>query len=101
MILIFALGLLLVGLPFLLRALRRQKLNRLLALQLRQSLQNMAHCLQVGSSFLQALDRASQEGEDPLAKEWKTVIQSVQMGTSLPQALRDLGQRVPLKEMVW
>ena len=101
MIIVFTLGMLLTGLPFFLKTLRRQRTNRLLALQLRQSLHYMVHGLQVGMGFLQALNRAAQEGEDPLAKEWKTLIQSVQMGTSIRQALADLGQRVPLKEMIW
>lgn len=89
------------GLPFLLRSIRREHRNRLLSRQLRQSLQSMGHSLQAGSSFLQALDRTAREGEEPLVREWRTVVQSVQLGTSLHQALGDLARRVPLKEMSW
>jgi tight adherence protein B len=101
MILIGLLGLLAATCPVLIRALKRQRRERLIALQLRQSLQCMTHALQIGTSFLQAIERAAQEGDDPLASEWKLFIHSVRMGTSIPEALEDLGQRVPLKEMKW
>jgi tight adherence protein B len=99
--LVFTLGLLLAGIPYLKKVIAKQRWNRLMAQQLRQSSQAMAHSLQVGSSFLQALERAAQDGEDPLAKEWTTVIHSVRMGTSMRQALNELGERVPLREMGW
>jgi tight adherence protein B len=101
MILLTTFVALLAGLPILIKKISRQRHERLLALQLRQSLQSMVHCLQVGTSFLQALDRVAQEGEDPLAREWRTLIQSIRMGTSTRQALSDLQHRVPLKEMAW
>ena len=100
-ILLLVVGLILGCCPYGLRYLRGQKRDRLLALQLRQSLQSMVHALQVGTSFLQALERAADEGEAPLAKEFQTVIHSVRMGASLPEALSSLGVRVPLKEMKW
>jgi len=101
MVLLFTFGILFAGLPFLLKVIRRQRWNRLVLWQLRQSIQGMAHCLQAGSSFLQALERASQDGEDPLARELNTMINSVRMGVPLPQALKELGERVQLKEMTW
>ena len=100
-ILAVTIGALLAGLPCMRRTLRRQRYDRLMALQLRQSLQSMVHSLQVGTGFLQALERTSKEGEQPLAREWATVLQSVRLGTPLRQALDDLGRRVPLKEMAW
>jgi tight adherence protein B len=101
MILILVLALLASCAPYALRVFLRGRRNQLLARQLRQALQGMVHSLQVGTSFMQALERVSEEGENPLAQEFRTVVQSVSMGASVRQALGDLGTRIPLKEMIW
>src|SRR5438046_2756598 len=98
MILLLTTIVFLAGLPFLIKAIRHQHRNRLLLNQLRQSIQGMAHSLQVGSSFLQALERAARDGDDPLAREWRTLLHSVRMGVPVQQSLTELGERVPLKE---
>jgi tight adherence protein B len=83
------------------RHLRHRRRQQRVARQLRLSLQAMAHALQVGHSFLQALERAAQDSDPPLAMEWARVVQSVRLGTPLREALEDLGQRVQLAEMRW
>src|SRR5688572_14368292 len=78
--------------PFI-RSYRRRRWNQLLARQLRQSLQSITQGLRTGMSFLQALEAAAREEEEPLAGEWRKVVQAVRLGTPLGQALADLGQR--------
>lgn len=73
--------------------------KRLLGSQFRQSLQTMAHSLRVGTGLQQALQRAAQDCDLPLAGEWRTVLTSVTMGMPLNQALAELAQRVPLAEI--
>lgn len=87
--------------PIGLRALRRERENRLLAMQLRQALQGMVHSLRVGGGFLQALARVADDAEPPLAPELKAVMHSVRMGNPLNQALTELKYRVPLRDVAW
>ena len=101
MILVIPLGLIAAFLPRFFFRLREQKYKQLLSRQLRLALQSMVHALRIGVSFLQDLEWAAKEGEEPLAQEWRTTLQAVQVGKTLPEALRDLQQRVPLKDMEW
>jgi tight adherence protein B len=87
--------------PFLFKRLQRQRRQKQFQRQLRQSIQSISHGLKVGLSFLQTLERASREEEEPLCGEWKKVVQAVSMGTPLRQALSDLSRRRPLREMEW
>ena len=76
---------------------RKQQLAR----QLRQSLQTLTHGLRVGISFPQALERAAEDADLPLQREWRRVLESLRLGKSLEQALADLPAHVPLQEMRW
>src|SRR5690348_10628505 len=87
--------------PFLFKVWRRQRRQRLLARQLRQSLHSMTHGLRAGHGFVQMLQRVAAEGDEPLAGEWKTVVRSLELGTSLNDAIADLGRRQPSREMRW
>jgi len=101
MILLLAIG---VGAAFVPVALKKWKAERqraLLSSQLRQSLQNMVHALRVGVSFMQALDYAAAEGEEPFVLHWRWLLQSIRVGKPLGDALRELSDRVPLREMGW
>jgi len=100
-ILLFFFGGLAAAAPFLAAKVREDRRRRLLAGQLRQSLQNMIHALRVGVSFPQALVYASQEGEAPLVEAWRWLRQSLEIGKPMSDALEELGRRVPLKEMGW
>ena len=101
MILLIVIGALGACLPGVLKRWKAERERMLLASQLRQSLQNMVHALRVGVSFLQALDYAAEEGEEPLVSHWRRLLQSVRVGQPLVDALRELAARVPLKEMGW
>jgi tight adherence protein B len=101
MILLIAIGALCACLPTVLKRWKAERQRILLASQLRQSLQNMVHALRVGVSFMQALDYAAEEGEEPLVSHWRRLLQSMRVGQPLVDALRELAERVPLKEMGW
>jgi tight adherence protein B len=101
MILLIVIGVLGACLPVIMKRWKAERQRLLLASQLRQSLQNMVHALRVGVSFMQALDYAAQEGEEPLVSHWRRLLQSIRVGQPLVDALRELSERVPLKEMGW
>jgi len=101
MIILFALGILAFFIPVLVRKVRDQKRRLLLAAQLRQALQNMVHALRIGVGFQQALERTAQEGEMPLAGQWRRLLQSVRLGASWSDALADLSRNVDIPEMGW
>ena len=101
MIIIVALGGISLFAPLLLRKRRQQIRRLLLASQLRQAIQSMVHALRIGISFQQALEYAAREGEQPLATEWRRVLQSVKLGESWQEALSELARRVDIPEMAW
>jgi len=101
MILLIVIGLFGACLPAFLKKWKAERQRTLLASQLRQSMQNMVHALRVGVSFMQALDYAAQEGEEPLVSHWRRLLQSIRVGRPMVDALRELAERVPLKEMGW
>ncbi len=87
--------------PFLVAQIRQERKQQEWASQLRESLQSLVHGLRVGVGFNQALEYAAKEGAMPLAGEWQRVLQSVRVGQSLAQALQEVAERVPIKEMAW
>ncbi len=101
MILLAVLGAIVVGGFFLFLKIRDEKKKQKLARQLRQSLQNIVHALRVGTGFMQALEYAAQDGDEPLRGQWLKFLQSVRMGQSIAESLDLLARRVPIKEMAW
>lgn len=101
MIILIALGIMACFVPGLIRKLREQRRRLLLASQLRQALQNMVHALRIGVGFQQALERTAQEGEMPMAGEWRHLLQSVRLGSSWADALGELNRRVDIPEIGW
>jgi len=101
MIILIAFGVIVLFIPTLVRKIRDQRRRLLLASQLRQSLQNMVHALQIGVGFQQALERSAQEGEMPLAAEWRRLLQTVRLGSSWTDGLAELSKRVEIQEMGW
>jgi len=86
---------------FFLKHLKARRREALIARQLRRSLQSITQGLRAGLSFLQTLERTAQDEDAPLGREWLKTVQSVRVGTPLHQALVELGQRVPSREMNW
>jgi tight adherence protein B len=61
----------------------------------------MVHALRIGVGFSQALDYTARDCEEPLGTHWRRLVQSLQVGKPLGQALSELGKDVSLKEMRW
>jgi tight adherence protein B len=101
MIIIAALGVIALVIPLVVRKFRNQRRRVLLASQLRQALGNMVHAMRIGVGFQQALEYTAQEGEMPLAAEWRRLLQSVKLGASWSEALSELAKRVDIPEMGW
>lgn len=101
MIIVIALGLIALVIPFLIQKLRDQRRRILLATQLRQALQSMVHALRIGVGFQQALEYVANEGEFPLAQEWRRLLQSVNLGSPWSEALSELAKRIDIPEMGW
>lgn len=80
---------------------RQERAKRHLARQLRESMQCLAHALRVGAGFLQALEYTAMQGAKPLAGEWRRILQAVQLGRPLGQALDDFVNVVPIREAAW
>jgi tight adherence protein B len=100
-ILLGVIGAILASLPVFIKRLKQERRRELSVSQLRQSLQNIVHAMRVGVGFTQALEYASKEGAEPLAGEWRRMLQSVRLGQSMAEALEELAVRVPIKEMKW
>jgi tight adherence protein B len=99
------LGAVLAGLlafvPWLWGRMKEEKRRQRVAAQLRESLQSLVRALRIGVGFTQALEYVARDCADPLGSQWRWLLQSLQVGKSLPQTLDELSGRVPLKEMRW
>ena len=98
MILIIFFALLGFAVPPLLRVWQKERARLKISRQFRASLQNLCHALRVGVGLSQALEYAAKEGEEPLAGEWRRLLQAVQWGESWAEALVHFTERVPMKE---
>lgn len=87
--------------PWLWRRVKEERRRERLASQLRQSLLSLVHALRIGVGFTQALEYVARECPDPLGSHWRHLLQSLQIGKSMPQATEELAVQVPLKEMRW
>lgn len=83
---------------FLPRMIVKQKAAKRLAAfesQLAEALDLLVGALRAGHGFLQAIESAAREMDDPLRTELGRVIERVNVGGSLIDALNELTQRVP------
>lgn len=77
---------------------RARKRWDLFRLQLPEALHVIASALSAGASLNQALLHASKEVLEPLQGELTRVVDDVELGKTLEEALEDLKRRVPLPE---
>ncbi len=77
---------------------QRQWLRRFDA-QFADALLLMANTLRAGFSLLQAFEMAAREAMPPISDELERVIQEVQTGVPIEEALRNLARRVPTQDM--
>lgn len=67
--------------------------------QLHEALDLIARALRAGHSFTNALKLAADEFEDPLGTEFEETLDEINFGVSVPDALRNMAQRVGCKEV--
>jgi len=67
--------------------------------QLVEALSLVSNALRSGFGFLQSLDLATEQLEDPLAGEFKSTINDINIGASFEDALLALNQRVQSRDL--
>lgn len=92
-------GLALASVPLLRLVLQRRERLRLLELQLPEALDLIARALRAGHAFPSAIGMVGDEGQDPIAGEFKIVFDEVSFGISMEHALNDLAKRVTVADM--
>lgn len=92
-------GIALAILPLLYLQRRRNQRLHQLELQLPEALDLIARALRAGHAFSAGLQMVGDEMAEPIAGEFRLVHDEVNYGTSLEQALGNLGERVPLTDL--
>jgi tight adherence protein B len=77
---------------------RSRRLARL-EQQLPEALDLVVRALRSGHSFPSGLQMISEEMAEPIANEFRIVSDEVNFGVSLPQALTNLSERIPLTDL--
>lgn len=80
-------------------ALKRQKRLRKIESQLPEALDFLTRGLRSGHAFSSALQMLGDEMADPIAGEFRVVHDEINFGVSLPQAMHNLGERVPITDL--
>jgi tight adherence protein B len=81
--------------------LRRQQNKRLIRFdnQLADMLNLMVNGLRAGYSIMQALESVSKELPPPISEEFRRVVQEMQLGIPMDDALENLVRRIPSKDL--
>jgi tight adherence protein B len=85
--------------PFLHVLRKRSKRTRDLERQLPDALDLMARALKAGHALASALQMVGDEGQDPIATEFRIVHDEINYGVSVETALSNLASRVPSTDM--
>lgn len=67
--------------------------------QLHEALDLIARALRAGHSFTNAVKLAAKEFDDPLGTEFEETLDEINFGVSVPDALRNMAQRIDCKEV--
>jgi tight adherence protein B len=67
--------------------------------QLPDSLDLMSRALRAGHSFTSALQMVATESPEPIAQEFRIAFDEVSFGTSVPDAMTQLAERVPSNDL--
>lgn len=67
--------------------------------QLHEALDLIARALKAGNSFTASLKLAADEFQDPLGTEFEETLDEINFGVSVPDALKNLAERVDCKEI--
>jgi tight adherence protein B len=72
---------------------------RAFSLQLPSALDLMCSSLEAGHTLMRALQVLIKDCGDPLASEFRVVLEQARLGMSLPRAFDDLVRRVPVEDL--
>ena len=72
--------------------------RRLLRNQIPDTLYLLARSLRSGLSLEQALENVAENGNQPMADEFKRGVRQIQLGLTVPAALKGMGRRIKLEE---
>ncbi len=85
--------------PYLYVANKRTKRIERFQNQFHEALDLIARALRAGHSFNSALKLASEQFEDPVGIEFAETLEEINFGVSVPNALRNLSERIESKEI--
>lgn len=94
---LFALGA--ACLPYLYVWLKRQRRMRQIEEMLPEAIDLFTRAMRAGHNIHSGLEVLSQETHEPLAGEFKKMMEELSLGATVEQALHNLGDRVPLLDL--
>jgi tight adherence protein B len=94
-LLVFILG----TFPFLYLLILKRKRTEKFKRQLPEALDLMSRALRAGHAFTNGLKLAADEFDDPLGPEFSEVLDEINFGVSVPDALRNLAKRIDCHEI--
>ena len=78
---------------------RKKKRIKLFDSQLNEGIMIISNSLKAGYSFMQAIAAVTEETKDPFSKEFKKMLKEMSLGISEEEALRNLINRIPSKDL--
>jgi tight adherence protein B len=85
--------------PWLYYVYRRRERLKTIREQLPASMEMMSRAVRAGETLDQAVDGAGRTTENPLGVEWRRAARHLDLGLSVPAAMKSMTKRVPLMEM--
>jgi tight adherence protein B len=92
----FAVG---FALPWFYYVYSRSERLRQIREQLPSSMEMMSRAVRAGETLDQAVDGAARTSEEPLGIEWRRAARHLDLGLSVPAAMKSMTKRVPIMEM--
>ena len=89
----------LAGIPFLYLCLKKKKRMEKFQKQLPEALELIARSLKAGHSFPSGMKLASDEFDDPLGPEFDETLNEINFGVSVPDALKNLANRIDCPDL--
>lgn len=101
MLAIRTVGLALVGffVPAIVVKYKQRKRHNKFVVQLADALQLLTNSLRSGYAFVKGLELVAQETSDPISKELGRMLREVSLGTTLEQAMLNLGRRMKSEDL--
>ncbi|MCK4620123.1 MAG: type II secretion system F family protein, partial [Desulfobacterales bacterium] len=91
--------LLLAGTPFFYLCLKKKKRMEKFQRQLPEGLELIARSLKAGHAFPSSMKMAADEFDDPLGPEFEETINEINFGVNVPDALKNLAERVDCADL--